>query len=221
MPRAVHSTDRRVEQGAASRRRIVQVATKLIANGSFASTSISAIVARSGLPATSIYWHFGSKEGLLAAVVEEGARHWFETIPRVDRLSGSPEQRLTELLDRSAEALATRPLFLRLLLSLALELKDTDTEALATIRRVRGEAIERLREALEPVVAATDPSAARRRALALARFTLSFVDGAFLGTLVDQAHAELGPSFDQLKVALLALVNVRRRTQRRSHDIRR
>jgi AcrR family transcriptional regulator len=62
---------RKEQQGAESRRRIIDAASSLMAERGFAGTSISEVSRRSGLPASSIYWHFESKEGLLGAVTAQ------------------------------------------------------------------------------------------------------------------------------------------------------
>src|SRR5262245_65267756 len=59
-----------------SRERILDAAERLVAERGYTAASISLISKASGLPASSIYWYFGSKEGLLAAVVERAARRW-------------------------------------------------------------------------------------------------------------------------------------------------
>src|SRR5512134_60751 len=86
---------RREELGVESRRKIVDAAAALMAERGFAGTSIAAVSQRSGLPSGSIYWHFDNKQALLGAVVEEGARRWFDVLPGSDRLPGDPADRAT------------------------------------------------------------------------------------------------------------------------------
>src|SRR5436190_1998682 len=56
---------RRQEQGEQSREVILEAAARLMAANGFDGASISSISKESGLPASSIYWHFTSKEGVL------------------------------------------------------------------------------------------------------------------------------------------------------------
>ena len=51
---------RRVD-GEASRRRILDAATEIAAERGYEGTGIAAVSAKSGLPASSIYWHFTDK----------------------------------------------------------------------------------------------------------------------------------------------------------------
>lgn len=65
------------------------MASRLMATRGYDGTSISALAKSSGLPASSIYWHFGSKEGVLKAVMERGAaasrrRRLWMTCPETD-----------------------------------------------------------------------------------------------------------------------------------------
>ena len=60
----------RQEQGAQSRQRILDAAERLVGERGYTAASMSLISRASGLPASSIYWHFGSEEELPAAVVE-------------------------------------------------------------------------------------------------------------------------------------------------------
>src|SRR6476659_10517749 len=74
----------RQQQGESSRELILDATEKLMATRGFAATSISDIRTACGLPPSSIYWHFGSKEGVLAAVMERGAQRYFAAIPESD-----------------------------------------------------------------------------------------------------------------------------------------
>ncbi|MCP2272698.1 transcriptional regulator, TetR family [Actinokineospora diospyrosa] len=54
-----------------SRRLLVEAATALFAERGYRRTTFEDIAARSGVSRGSIPWHFGGKEGLLAAVVDD------------------------------------------------------------------------------------------------------------------------------------------------------
>jgi len=144
---------RREQLGVESRRRIVDAAATLMAERGFAGTSIAAVSQRSGLPSGSIYWHFESKEALLGAVVEEGARRWFDALPRIGDLPQYPAERTAALFDAVEASLESHPEFLRLLLLIALERRDVDPTSLAVIRRVRDLALERIRKMLVVLLA--------------------------------------------------------------------
>ncbi|GAA2986244.1 TetR family transcriptional regulator [Actinokineospora diospyrosa] len=62
---------RRAEMTQESRRLLVEAATALFAERGYRRTTFEDIAARSGVSRGSIPWHFGGKEGLLAAVVDD------------------------------------------------------------------------------------------------------------------------------------------------------
>src|SRR5215210_270701 len=63
-------------QSARSRRALVDAATTLFAERGYRDTSVQAIGERAGVSRGSIFWHFGSKEGLLWAVVKRSFEDW-------------------------------------------------------------------------------------------------------------------------------------------------
>jgi AcrR family transcriptional regulator len=196
---------RKEQQGLESRRRILDAASSLMAERGFAGTSISEVSRLSGLPASSIYWHFESKEGLLGAVVEEGAQRWFEELHAmgadVPRLFGTT----------TAAALEKRPEFLRLMFLIALERKEIDKTSLAAIRRVRKLALERIRAALLPRLIARGlaEAEAARAADELSLFALAVADGTFIQEHIDPRGTDVRRMLTLLDHALDALVRER------------
>ena len=201
---AARKLSRREELGVESRRKIVEAAAALMAERGFAGTSIAAVSHRSGLPSGSIYWHFESKEALLGAVVEEGARRWFDALPGTDSLPADPAERAAALLEAVVASLEQHPEFLRLLLVIALERREVDATSLAVIRRVRQLALERIRQLLSVLLAAIDPKLADRLADEFAPFVLCVADGAFVAQHIDP-HADIRPAFGLMQRALTAL----------------
>src|SRR3712207_643711 len=70
------AVSRKERQAHDSRRRLVDAATTLFADRGYRDTSLQAIGDASGVSRGSIFWHFGSKEGLLWAVVEQAFARW-------------------------------------------------------------------------------------------------------------------------------------------------
>src|SRR5688500_11779761 len=64
------------EQSERSQDALIHAATSLFAERGYRGTSVQAIGERAGVSRGSIFWHFGSKEGLLWAVVERSFRSW-------------------------------------------------------------------------------------------------------------------------------------------------
>ncbi|MFI5314087.1 MAG: TetR/AcrR family transcriptional regulator [Myxococcota bacterium] len=196
---------RKAQQGAESRRRILDVASMLMAERGFAGTSISEVSRRSGLPASSIYWHFESKEGLLGAVVEEGAQRWFEELGAAAKTSAGAPIADEMLGSHTAAALAQRPEFLRLLFLIALERKHIDKTSLGVIRRVRKLALVRLREGIARRLAAQGVANSARLADDLSLFALAVADGTFIQNHIDPRASGVARNLELLERALSAL----------------
>ena len=71
---------RKRSHGEESRQRILDAAAKIAGDRGYEGTSIALVSERSGLPASSIYWHFEDKDHLIAAVIEHSFNRWLENI---------------------------------------------------------------------------------------------------------------------------------------------
>lgn len=60
----------------ASREKILDAAAEIAGERGYEGTSINLISERSGLPASSIYWHFKDKDELIAAVIDRSGTSW-------------------------------------------------------------------------------------------------------------------------------------------------
>ena len=202
---AARKLSRREELGVESRRKIVDAAAALMAERGFAGTSIAAVSERSGLPSGSIYWHFESKEALLGAVVEEGARRWFDSLWANDPLPTDPAMRAEALLERAATSLEEQPEFLRLLILIVLERREVDKTSVAVIRRVRASALQYIRDLLVDLLDGFERRKAKRLADEFSRLVLCVADGAFVAHHIDPANTDVRRYFDLLRRALTAL----------------
>jgi len=68
---------RKQEISAETRRRLLDAAFDLASEGGASAMSVQAVADRSGISRGSVAWHFGSKDGLLVAVIDEAFR-WGE-----------------------------------------------------------------------------------------------------------------------------------------------
>lgn len=69
-------------RGARSRDAILDTAGELMSRYGYAATSISMISTACGLPVSSIYWHFASKDGIYVAVLERARTVLLAALPR-------------------------------------------------------------------------------------------------------------------------------------------
>jgi AcrR family transcriptional regulator len=186
-------------QGVESRERVLDAAESLMASRGVAGTSMSALTKASGLPASSIYWHFGSKDGVLVAVMERGAERFFASLAPPESFTGSAEERVRAQLDDTARALEEHGDFLQLLLGLLFVREDGNEDALEVIASLRSEA----RDRIEAMLVA---AGAGRQARRLIPFVLAMIDGAFVAR-VEDPDVDLHQLFEQLSGAITALAS--------------
>jgi AcrR family transcriptional regulator len=190
------------KRGARSRQVVLDAAERVIAAHGYAAATVAAIVEESGIPMSSVYHYFGSKEGVLLAVMERGAERFFAGLPEVPRRSGTPEEHLVGMVDVLAAALEAHPDFLRLTIVIEVQPPpDMAVEARALVQRLRGEALRRLQREIAVAFGISPRAAAARR---LARFALAAVDGAFIASQGDRQEA-IKPLLEHLPTALVAM----------------
>ncbi|GAA1053615.1 TetR/AcrR family transcriptional regulator [Dietzia natronolimnaea] len=168
-------------KGRESRRRILEAAAAVAGERGYEGTSIAQVSKVSGLPASSIYWHFADKDALLAAVVEESIELWLGQVTRGQ--GDSLAERVTDLCQGVARTFSESPDFLRLVLMLALERRPVEPAAREIYLRLRGEAIGRIAEEL----ALVRPGLAAADARLVATYALGGGDGIFLASLTGDA----------------------------------
>jgi AcrR family transcriptional regulator len=172
-----------------SRQRILDAATRLMSERGYAGTSISMITKMSGLPASSTYWHFGSKEQLLSEVLEYAASNFLHSLPRLEDVEGTPRERLHKIVQEAF--MRTRgdgPDFLRLLFMIALERGEGRGEVMDTIRRVRRQVAKGWRRAFVEIYG--EPTDAEMEELVhrLSAFGIAASDGSFLAGQIEDEH---------------------------------
>src|SRR6218665_1249815 len=133
-------------RGARSRKAVLDAAERVMSEHGYGGATMALIVEAAEIPASSIYHYFGSKDGVLLAVMERGADRFFAAIPEPEQLLGTPQEHLQVALDALKVALQANPDFLRLLIVMATQPPgDSVAETLTVVKRVRDEARRRLR----------------------------------------------------------------------------
>jgi len=196
-------------RGARSRDAVLDAAQSLMAEQGYEAATVAALVERAGIPASSIYHYFGSKEGVLLAVMERGAERFFTELPDLDRRAGSQLEHMRMLVEVVCSTLERHPDFLRILVVMAAQpVNAADGEVHAVVSRVRELALVRLREQTRIVFGLAADSA---EADHLAHFALAAFDGAFIAQQ-SEPQVTLAALLEHLPAALLA---VRRELARR------
>ena len=135
-------------RGMKSRELVLDAAERVMAEHGFEAATLARVVAEAGIPMSSVYHYFGSKDGILLAVMERGADRFFADLPDLTRRPGRPAQHLARVVSAAVGTLERHPDFLRLLIVFAAQPPAAgEGEIQAVVRRVREHALDLLRDA--------------------------------------------------------------------------
>jgi AcrR family transcriptional regulator len=189
-------------RGARSRELVLDAAERVMATEGYEAAALSRIVEESEIPISSVYHYFGSKDGVLLAVMERGAERFLQRVPDPDDLNVDALTHLTTLVETVCDALEEESDFLRLVVVMAAQPPvDERAEAHEVVGRVREAALARLRHQFQ-VVFGVKPNG--RVARDLARFALASFDGAFIAWQADP-DLQLRQVLQHLPAALVAI----------------
>ena len=191
-----------------TRQRVLAASARLFAANGYAGTGISAICKAAGVAPSSIYWGFGNKAGILAAVLEDSAQRWLDestqTVAKAMKARPRSDQdRLAVYFDYMAETLAKGPEFLRLMLMVALEHRHGDPRALEIVKSHRARSI----GAVARVLAAFGLEGLEENGVTareIATLTIACFDGAFIAGQVSADADELRQMLSLLHSSLAA-----------------
>jgi AcrR family transcriptional regulator len=189
-------------RGARSRELVLDAAERIMAAEGYDSASLARIVEQSEIPVSSVYHYFGSKDGVLLAVMERGAERFFARVPDPTELIRDPLTHLRLHLENICDALEQESDFLRLVVVMAAQPPvDERARAREVVIRVREVALARLRGQFQVVFGVNANS---RVAQDLARFALAAFDGAFIAWQADPS-VRLNQVLQHLPEALVAV----------------
>lgn len=199
------SPSKRQLQGAASREEILDAATRLMSAQGYDGTSMAELAKESGLPPSSIYWHFTSKQGVLEAVMARGAERFFGDAPAPAELaSENPRVMIGGALARASASMQAHPEFLRLFILLLVSTDPAHTAHHDVVRTVRQAGRDRLHAMLIDAYGGLESPTAHRVADRLADFAQGMFDGAFLAIQYDPELSHL-VLMEQMTEAVVAL----------------
>ncbi|MFE0678239.1 TetR/AcrR family transcriptional regulator [Streptomyces sp. NPDC058867] len=191
------TTRKKRANGVESRQRILDAAVEIAGERGYEGTSIAAVSAKCGLPASSIYWHFKDKDDLIAAVIERSFETWLAAVELPGAETGEPRERVAAMAANVARSLIDAPDFLRLGLMLALERRPVDPEGRRVFLQVRGIASRKVADMVGSLFPHLDETAVHT----LTTYAVAGADGLFVnreihGDAVDlvamfQLHAHL------------------------------
>lgn len=196
---------RSTARGQLSRERILEAAIDVVGEQGFRSTTVDSVCRRAGVPKTSIYWHFGNKDGLFAALIERIASEWTAAIQQRAYAAGpNPVDRLDQSLAAMREFLETKPHLLRLLLTLTFEPVRVSSTTRAALRRASSRAESAITDGIQQSVAGALPDLDL-----VANLILAMLQAASVRMLIDPRGFDADRHFADLRRLVVLAVGHR------------
>jgi AcrR family transcriptional regulator len=193
----------RYQKSDISRERILAAATEVFSTRGYAGAGVDRLAEKSGIAKTAIYYHFGNKEGLLAAVLERAATQWIDGIQSAARQGGDPLQRLDRALAGMRAMLEERPWIYKLFQILALEVAEEKPEIRATLKAILDRARDAITDGMRDALGIDVPGANQ-----IAGLMLSILDGISLGMQIDD-ELSLDDAFTELRRVVAFMIACR------------
>jgi len=184
-----------------TRERILEAGIDLISQQGYAATGVAQVCERAGVAKTALYWHFGSKDGLLGAVVEALGSAWIERIQKAAYLEADAPQRINRLAEEWRRILIEEPQLIRVFMVVQLEHQQTSDPTREAFHRVLQRAMDALVQGIEDTVGLALPDLDL-----LAHTILSLLQGACLRQILEPDEAELDRVLGELKRTVLLLI---------------
>lgn len=198
---------KRQELGARTKVEILDAALTLMSEQGYDGATIARIAAESGRPVSSIYWHFGSKAGVLAAVMERGADEFFAALDADPYDGGMPREPRAILragFQQARSYVEARPEFLRLLF-LLLFVEQPDDQVAQVVARVTEHGRAGAHRMIEAAFASRGRTEANTIADRFATVAVTYFNGVFV-TAPMNTDTSMETLMDVLVDAIFALV---------------
>ncbi|MFF4506762.1 TetR family transcriptional regulator [Streptomyces sp. NPDC001401] len=186
------TTRKKRANGVESRQRILDATVEIAGERGYQGTSIAAVSAKCGLPASSIYWHFKDKDDLIAAVIERSFESWLAAVDLPGEETGTPLERATAMAANVAKSLVDATDFLRLGLMLALERRPAEPRGRTVFLQVRDIAGRRMAEVIGELFPDLDPEAVST----LTTYAVAGADGLFVHREINGDAVDLVAMFE-------------------------
>lgn len=172
-------------RGSSAREALLDAAEQLMGAQGFHATSVSALCKLSGYPMGSLYHHFGSKTGLLVAVLERGINRLESAVDEAVSRPVPPSDEAYVYFDAVAKAVDENAVFHRLLAFLLLE-RTTEPEVREIVEPFRRRLMEGGTEQMLVTLRHRDEEITRETARELAQSLTGWLVGIFVLDLPDR-----------------------------------
>jgi TetR/AcrR family acrAB operon transcriptional repressor len=207
-PKIASVHGRQTEQGQVSRKALIDAAVALICERGIHGTSVGAICERAGVVKTSLYWHFGSKDGLLAAVMDDIASLWVDEILNVVYRVGNPRARLDALIAGLRVVVEKRAQLLQVIQAVISESANVSDEVRDAVRRLNTLSLDAIAQGYRDTLGMDLPDLDL-----LANTIIALTHGALRQYQIDPENTDLDRLFEDMKRTAVVILNERiRRT---------
>ena len=187
-------------RGAQTRQAILDASIELVCEYGYAGTSVSMVCKKVGIAKTALYWHFGSKSGLMAAVLDEVTSSWITELEERSNRGGTPQEQLDGLVNGLRELVQERSHLFRIILIPVMESGTVEPELREITRALTQQAIEAIAGGFNQSAGFELPDSEM-----LAHTIISLTHGA-LRRLLMEPEVDLEPFFEDLHRTIRVLV---------------
>ena len=205
---------RKTARGEATRRRILDAAIALICERGYSGTSVDSVCKRAGVVKTALYWHFGSKAGLLAAIIGEITEQWVDDLELKASAGANPIERLDAMLAGFRSMITKREHSLQIVAAIVAEPANIDEEVMDAVRWLNEHGLSTIAKGFEESIGVPVPTARL-----LAHTITSLMHGIHRQHVVQPGGVDLDAYFYDMKRTVLATVEERfkRNAEQLSH----
>ncbi len=198
-------TQRRHRQGDETRQRLLDAAIELAAERGYDGATVALIAKRADVSMSSIYWHFASKDQLLAAVIDRSFAAWAgDAVIWTEPPGGvRRSEHIAALMAQDVVALTRNPDFLRLGLMLSLERREVEPAARQRFIDSRKRTQAQLRSTFRRLLDESGVDADDRLVEQMSTLSMAAADGLFIASQIDGTATDLEGPFRLLVRALL------------------
>jgi AcrR family transcriptional regulator len=198
--------DARLRQGEKTREIILEAAAKLLVRSSASGMAMSELVKATGVPASSIYWHFGSKDGVVSAVIETGVQRWLQQFPDPPAWQATGEEGVRAVMEAFISSLKKDSQFIKLLLKVGLEFSEQENECVRIVRDARAKTISYAVSVLSPFFGSMPAMQAKAAAVRVARKLMALADGISITQSLEKSPATAEEMLDGMTEIALSLI---------------
>ena len=198
------TSSRKTARGEASHRRILDAAISLICERGYSGTSVDAVCKRAGVVKTALYWHFGSKAGLLAAIIHEITEQWVDDLENQATGGDTPIERLDTMLAGFRLMITERQHSLQIVAAIVAEPANIEPEVMEAVRWLNEHGLTTIAKGFQESIGVPVPTARL-----MAHTITSLMHGIHRQHVVQPGGVDLDAYFYDMKRTILASVEER------------